>query len=150
MVPVASWLTLTPGKVDWGVNVHYSVGCQSALFSLCLSAHIAFIQIEQCLICICCIHHTVLRLMVQRMEANYCGFDQASCALLHAWPHSLLTHNLAGEAFFFIYLHPWSQLEQTFLITECCKVNLTGRRIEMTRSITRAEIGFFFFFLFRW
>lgn len=30
------------------------------------------------------IHHAVLRLMVQRMEANYGEFDQTSRAALHA------------------------------------------------------------------
>lgn len=41
-----------------------------------------------------------LRVIVQKIEPNHSVFDQASCAILHAWPCSLLTHNLSKEAFF--------------------------------------------------
>lgn len=101
----------------WG-----SLGCKCTLFrrlSVCFAFPFfpAFRQLSfqsnQQLIWLCSIHRAVLRLMVQRMEANYCWFDQASWAVLHSSPYCLLTHNLTRKAFFF-YLHPWSKLAQTF------------------------------------
>lgn len=93
-------------KVHLGLRVHNSVyfGCQSTLLFLSPSSHVAFIQIELWRIWLCSIHHTVLRVMVQRMEANHSVFDQDSCAILYAWPCSLLTHNLSREPFFFFFI----------------------------------------------
>lgn len=122
-------------------------------FPLSVFPHaVAFVQIEKWQIWLCSIHHTVLRLMVQRMEANYCVFDQASCAVLHAWPRSLLTHNLGREAFSSASV---KRVGLDFLTTEVCNVNLTGLRTRMTMSYPRRSFpsvisdARFFLFFFR-
>lgn len=87
------------------------------------------------------IHHAVLRLMVQRMEANYGEFDQTFRAALHAWPHCLLTRNLATEAPFLSASA--EQVGADWLVTGGRNVNWTGRGLRM---MSRYTFSFSFFF----
>lgn len=96
-MPAAFWRTLESIKAHWVADqidstLRRTRRRPSSLFASDGAAADPYLQ---------CIHHAVLRLMVQRMEANYGELDQTCCAALHAWPHGLLRHNLAAEAFFF-------------------------------------------------